>query len=182
MKRINRKYAIIYVDTNGDTLLSEDNASDEMLSDYYKNGGFLQWNFYLIIAKECIKDIEGITAIERIKTIEKNDNYTRKYVVPKAKIKDFLKKQFPIMRKARGKINLITANTFVDAKTLAMTKKSKDIFLISSYNRYVNLDLTLHALDALRNDLINNPKMVGIFYTHIQNEYSLAEKKFKLFK
>ena len=93
MKRIDRKYAIIYVDTNGDTLLSEDNTSHEMITDYYNNSGFLQWNFYLIITKECIKDIEGITAAERIKTIEKNDIYTRKYVVPKAEIKDFLKKQ-----------------------------------------------------------------------------------------
>ena len=182
MKRIDRKYAIIYVDTNGDTLLSEDNTSHEMITDYYNNGGFLQWNFYLIIAKECIKNVEGITAAEHIKIIEKNDNYTRKYVVPKAEIKDFLKKQFPIMQKARGKMNLILADTFWEAKKLAMVKKSKNILLYSSYNRYVNLDLTLHALDALRNDLINNPKMVGIFYTHIQNEYSLAEKKFKLFK
>ena len=50
MERIDREYAIIYVDKTGESLVNNDSKHDEystneIISDYYKQSGFLQWNF-----------------------------------------------------------------------------------------------------------------------------------------
>lgn len=81
MERINRKYAIIYVDHEGETLNLKDNYTlNEMITDYYNNSGFLQWNYYLIIPKELVE------SPEEIESIENNDIYTRKFVIPQDEI------------------------------------------------------------------------------------------------
>ena len=177
MKRIERKYAIIYVDLTGKTLESDDYFTKEMISDYYKNPGFLQWNFYLIIARESVKDIDDI------KIIEDNDTYARKYVVEKDKIDDFIDFNFPKIQSNYGNIKLILADTFEKAVKNAFTflANNPNVASIPSYNRDVNFNHSLKKMDNLRRLLIKNPNMKVIFYTHIDNEYSLAKKKFELF-
>ncbi len=187
MERIDREYAIIYVDKTGETLTSRGQGTPELVGDYYKQRGFLQWNFYLIIAEESIEDVEGISAAERIKAIRACDEYSRKYVMPESEIEEFIKNQFPVLRKKRGKIEMIQAEAFHVAKKMAFDKKATfgdridDITLIPSYNREYCIDLCLTCLDDVRRDLINHPELQVIFYSHIQHEISLAEKKFKLF-
>ena len=57
MEKIVRKYAIIYIDYDGETLDEDvrDYATKEMVKDYYQNSrGFLQWNFYLVIPSSLV--------------------------------------------------------------------------------------------------------------------------------
>ena len=184
MKRIKRKYAIIYIDNDGETLESDDYTTQDITTYYYQARGFLQWNFYLIIPKENIKETEEATVEEQIKAIEQNNTYTRKYVVEKDKIDKFVREHFPIIKKNHGKMIMIQADTFKEAEAAAIkaTENNPDITMTTpSFNRDINLDQTLKKLDGVRTFLIKNPNLTIVFYTHIQNEYSLAEKKFKLF-
>ena len=175
MERIDREYAIIYVDKTGESLTSRGQATKELVGDYYKQQGFLQWNFYLIIVEESIEDACY--------------KYTRKYVMPEASIDKFIEINFPVLQEKRGKVEMIEAEGYREAKKLAFKKKSDydlsfpshDVMLIPSINREFNLDITLRYLDDVRNVLILNPNLHIIFYSHIRNENSLAKKKFKLF-
>lgn len=184
MERIEREYAIIYIDRNGETLNISDSlykgdyVTAEMVSDYYKRLGFLQWNFYLIIPKELIKQ-------EEIKTIEDNDIYTRKYVIESDKIEQFINDRFPILNEERGTIKLIKADSWKDAGLLAEEEKKKGknyVDLIQSFYRDENLMYSLTEMDKLRAGLIKNPKLNIVFYTHISDEFFIAENKFKLFQ
>lgn len=185
MERIEREYAIIYVDRTGESLTSRGQATRELISDYYNQRGFLQWNFYLIIAEETIEDVEGICAAERIEAIKACDEYSRKYVMPEDRIEDFIEANFPVLKKKRGKIEIIQAEGFREAKAIAgervLGDSSTNIELMPSLHRDYSLTITLTCLDGMRIELIRNSKKHYIFYSHIQHEISLAEKKFKLF-
>ncbi|RPI85141.1 MAG: hypothetical protein EHM34_02350, partial [Nitrosopumilales archaeon] len=179
MERIDRKYAIIYVDRTGETLTKPDYVTEDIVSDYYSsnNAGFLQWNFYLIIAKNVVNP-------DDIKIIENNDLYCRKYVIADNKIKSFIDEWFPIMQDERGSITLVKGDSHVEAEDLAWrtfykTKSNSNYPYMSWYRDY-NLMYSLTKMDKLRATLINNPDINVVFGTHISNEYSLAEKKFKL--
>jgi hypothetical protein len=54
--------------------------------------------------------------------------------------------------------------------------------MFKGWYRDESLNYSLIEMDKLRARLINEPNLHGVFYTHITNEYSLAEKKFKIFQ
>lgn len=182
MERVDREYAIIYIDREGETLKvtdesrREDFATNEMVTDYYNHSGFLQWNFYLIIPKELVKE-------EEILNIEENSIYSRKYVIPTAEIESFIDDRFPKLTEKRGQITLVKGTNWEDATFLASKYLNTEFTsIIPSWYRNESLMFALTEMDILRSKLIKNPDSVVIFYTHLSNEYSLAEKKFKLFK
>jgi len=176
MERIDRKYAIIYVDRIGESLTKPDYVTEEMINDYYNHAGFLQWNYYLIIAKEFVNP-------DDIKTIEENDYYCRKYVQEDNGIDLFIDGWFPILKPNRGSITLVKGNTYIEAEDLACRAyaKTKSDSLHMSWYRNNSLLYSLTKMDKLRVSLNEHPNARTVFGTHFSNEYSLAEKKFKLF-
>lgn len=178
MERIDKGYAILYVDREGESLIiNEDLSDNNMVSDYYSNGGPLQWNFYLIIAKEVVP-------IEREEEILNNETYTRKLIVPKDEIDNFIEERFPTVGNEVGKMTLIKGRNWSDALELFKKEKSLNGSSRSSFpswNRNESTMDTLTKMDILRAELITNPKLNCIFYTHLSGEYNLAEKKFYLF-
>lgn len=180
MKRIDRTYAIIYIDDKGETLNSNvtDFTTKEMISDYYQNSGFLQWNFYLIITKEHVNKSE-------IKKIEKNVIYTRKFVIKKDNIDSFIKERFPELTEYKGTMAIIKGKNYKDARKKAKKyiNKYKFIkFMFKGWHRNESLTHSIIEMDKLRARIICDSSLQGVFYSHIDNEYSIAKKKFKLFK
>ena len=187
MKRIDKKYAIIYIDSKGETLEMEDEericddfATYDMISDYYNLEGFLQWNVYLIVPREKFEFESDI------KEFEDNDKYVRKYAVSSDKIGRFVEKNFPDMGTDVGKIKLIHTKNHKESKAALKSQQQKSSWFLweSSFNRDLNIFDTLSKLDEVRVKLIQNPHPLSplvIFCTHIDGEFSLAEKKFKLF-
>lgn len=192
MERIDREYAIIYVDKTGESLVNNDSKHDEystneIISDYYKQSGFLQWNFYLIIAREAITVYENEKIDDKIKSIESNEFYCRKYVIESEKINDFIAKNFPVLQKEHGVIILIKGDSYQNAKNLGYKEYIKpenklNAKVINSWYRNYNSMYALTEMDKLRAELINKHDKRIIFVTHNSHEFSLAEKKFKLFK
>lgn len=176
MERIERPYAIIYVDRTGETLLSADFTPNDVINDYYNNPGFLQWNYYLIVAKEAIG--------ERSKEeIEKCDFYTRKHVIEESKIDEFIADRFPEMKASHGTMIIVKgeswSSTMKDATPIL--EKNKDSKVIFSWYRDESSMFSLNEMDKVRADMIKNSDYNTIFCTHITNEHAIAEKKFKLF-
>jgi len=183
MKKIIRDYAIIYIDDKGDSLKEDSYTTKEMVSDYYTENGFLQWNFYLIVPKEVL------LPDNTIEKIENNEDYTRKFVIKNSDIQSFIKERFPVMNKKCGKIEMIKGNSWKETLDIVDKKKFKGTTvkpfrLCSYYPSWYRNESSMHSLiemDKLRAKLINNPNIWVIFYTHINSEYYLAQKKFKLF-
>jgi len=176
MKRIDRKYAIIYVDDTGETLNTDDFVTDDMISDYYKDSGFLQWNYYVIIPEDLVPNDEII------KLIENNDKYARKIIVKRDKIKSFLERAFPKLRQSMGEIGLVEGENWGEARDncdLYLEDHPK-AFPVPSFSRNYSDFGTLTKLDNLRAKIIKKPDSNYVFYTHIKHEMSLAKKKFKL--
>lgn len=192
MERIEREYAIIYVDKTGESLVANDSKHDEystnaIISDYYKQSGFLQWNFYLIIAREAIMLHESEKIDDKIKSIENNEFYCRKYVIESEKIDAFIAERFPVLQENRGVIILVKGDSYRNAKNLGYKEYIKpenqlNANVIGSWYRNYNSMYTLTEMDKLRAELINNHGKRVIFFTHNSHEFSLTEKKFKLFK
>jgi hypothetical protein len=175
MKRIDRKYAIIYVDSNGDSLGDvEDFTTNEMVSDYYSAEGFQQWNFYLIVPAELFASEEQKTEFIN------NDKYTRKYIVSKDNIGRFIEKNFPKMGTQFGKVTMIKSNNHRQSVKLLELEGPKTK-RVSSLLRDINVMDTLSELDKIRVGLLTNKYERVAFCTHIDNEYTLAERKFKPF-
>lgn len=181
MELITRPYAFIYIDRDGEMLKESDFTSNEIINCYYNNNGFLflQWNFYLIISKESVAKSNFSE-----QNIIENDIYTRKYVVEEKKIDDFINNLFPIPGEKLGKIKLIKGIDFNDATKKAndYLKENDEFTLIPSWYRDHSLMYSLKHMDFLRADLIKYPSMCFVFYTHISNEFTIAEKKFKIFE
>lgn len=178
MEKIIRDYAIIYIDKNGESLNCDNYTPDEIINDYYNNPGFLQWNYYLIIHKELIENLNLCTKIES------DDKYTRKFVMCSDEIDIFINNLFPIFKKDNeySKIKLIKGNSYIDSerKSLSFKKTHEDFKRLESWYRNECLNFALNQMDLLRMKLIKE-KQNYIFYTHISNEYFLAKQKFKLF-
>ncbi len=182
MEKITREYAIIYIDRKGETLnqteqpYKGDYVTKELIHDYYNSPGFLQWNYYLIIPKELVKP-------EEMSVIENNDVYTRKYVIESDKIDQFINDRFPVLKKEKGTIKLIKGNSWVESSKLSKEEQQKnDVSLYPSWYRNECLMYSLTEMDILRAKLINNPEYKALFFSHISNEFNIAEKKFKLFQ
>lgn len=207
MERIDKQYAIIYVDRTGESLKNFDNRSDggfdsEMITDYYnvgeKGNGFKQWNFYLIIAAEHVP-------ADMVETIQDNDVYARKIILRESEIDAFIENRFPDLRDERGTLTIAKGKDWKDAKRLAaevgglstksyllkreleealdgsFRRRNKKTFKGSWYRDH-SLMYALTEMDKLRAQLIRDPDMDVIFFSHISNETNIAEKKFKLFK
>jgi hypothetical protein len=180
MEKIDRGYAVIYIDRTGESLVVEnenykmDYTTKDMVSDYYNESGFRQWNFYLIIPKSLVRE-------EDIENIENCDKYTRKYVVDDEDIDIFIEEKFPIMdNENKGSILLIKGKSWVDTLEKAYDKQD-DYTLYKSWYREDSLMDSLEKMDELRASLIKRPNLKAMFCTHISNEMGIAEKKFKLF-
>lgn len=178
MKKIVRDYAIIFIDDRGDCLRKSviDYTTSKISNSFYKISGFLQWNHYLIIPKEFVKDEEFA------EEIEKNGSFTRKYVIERDFIDPFINTLFPVLNKIHGTMQLILEDSWAEAKLLGwQTGLGSESKLFSSWARDENLDNSLSNMDLLRARLITEPNLRAVFYTNIEHEYSLACKKFKLF-
>jgi len=199
MERIDRKYAIIYVDRNGEALSEADLTTPDMINNYYDNPGPLQWNYYYILAQEALD--ATIDAPDK-QDIEANDNYTRKYVMPEDHIYDFISRTFPLLADTHGQIHLIKGADWADAKDKAKAAitepehnhRSREsvmfgfrvtamngLDIIPSYYRNKSLAHALSQMDDIRARLVTDPDYRALFYTHISTEHHLAEKKFHLF-
>jgi hypothetical protein len=186
MKKIERPYAIIFIDTEGETLKEDvDNfTTSDIITDYYNSPGFLQWNFYLIVPEEIVG--------ERKNEVESNCTYTRKHVLKSSDIEQFIIERFPEMDETTGKIRLVKAERWdgikekVDAVTEEMCNEEsnleEEIEWIESWYRNESLMYALEQMDILRAELIKNPNKRVVFYSHISNEFNIAEKKFKIFE
>lgn len=200
IERIDRGYALIYIDREGETLNTDSFFTPEMTTEYYKNNGPLQWNHYLIIPEELVtpkvSDFDNVQKWQHaknvaIETITSNDNFARKIVLPLAKIDYYILSHFPIQTTKFGRITLVKGKNWLDAqdKSRAMYKEeSEKIFqtrqikkiprpIPSWYRDFSMLD-TLTQLDLLRADLIRDPNLNVIFFTHIRKEYNVARQKF----
>jgi hypothetical protein len=178
IEKINKGYAFIYVDREGESLTyGEDFTHEDMISEYYNMPGPIQWNFYLIIAKEFVPK-------NKVEEILDNDKYTRKLIVPLTQIDSFIKERFPDVMSEVGKMTLVKGRNWADAlelfkKEKALNDPSKSVYP-SWYRDDSSLD-TLNKMDILRAELITNPKLDCIFYTHLSSEEGWAKKKFHLF-
>ena len=175
MEKITRDYAIIYIDYDGETLNDKNYVTKEMESDYYRTPGFLQWNYYLIVPNDLVDE-------KTIKIIEDDNRYTRKYVIERSKIGEFIDDRFPVMGKDVGSIKLVKGETAIDAQKKAAKITTLRDFVIGSWYRDESLMTSLENMDMLRANLIKEPiQRSFIFYTHLNREYNIAEKKFELF-
>ncbi len=191
MERIDKNYAIIYIDWEGATLTIDTDLNEkksrrdfdtpELINDYYNSSASLQWNFYLIIPQEVVEVTKDIS----VKDIENNEIYTRKFVLPKEEIYAFIESRFPDVRPTMGKITLLKGTNYKNCFSLVQheqlkNKKNNELRadVIGSWYRDESLMLSLTKMDKLRARLILNPALNVIFYTHIDNEFNLAKKKF----
>ncbi len=185
MERIEREYAIIYIDHDGETLKKgiDNFTPNEIINDYYNHPGFLQWNYYLIIPKELIK------SKEKIQEIEEDEIYTLKIIVNREKISEFLNEIFPEIKKEQPIGEIIIVKGKNHSNSVKLTEEIRDKkaqeglyyeIIPSLYRNYSSFQ-TLKTMDKMRAQLIKYPSTKQIYYTHISNEYSWAEKKFKLF-
>lgn len=178
MEKIIRDYAIIYIDRTGESLKCDNFTPNEIIEDYFNNPGFLQWNYYLII------DYDVIKTKNIVDNILLDDKYTKKYI--SNNIDKFIEQRFPLFNENNyGKIKLIKGNSWFDAKEKTKKYLNENIEnkfkIVKSWHRNLSLNDSLENMDILRSTLINNTLSKDyVFYTHISNEMSLAEKKFKL--
>lgn len=188
MELIKRDYAIIFIDREGETLQEvepgkpyTDFNTEFIVGEYYKQEVFLQWNCYLIVSEEEVEKSRFST-----KEIEDNEKYTRKFVIKNTEIDKFIESLFPESKSqdAMGKITLIKGNTWIDTRFLTdqFLEKNPSYTRSPSWYRNDSLMNTLTNMDRLRADLIRNPDKEIVFYTHLSNEFVLAEKKFKIFQ
>ncbi len=188
MELIKRDYAIIFIDWSGETLEEVESGSPYtdfntkgIVDVYYNQEGFLQWNCYLILPEEEVVKSKFTT-----KEIENDEKYTRKFVVKRDQIDNFVESYFPESKsqESMGKITLIKGNTWIDTRFLTdqFLEKNPNFTRCPSWYRNDSLMNTLTNMDRLRADLIRDPDKKVVFYTHLSNEFELAEKKFKIFQ
>jgi hypothetical protein len=194
MEKIERGYATIYIDREGETLDDSVSAywTKEMEIDYYKNPGAIQWNYYLIIPQEvlpkCSRAFENPNSptedeLKKLKSeITNNDSYGRKYVLPSNIIDLFITDNFPKHGEDTGKILLLKGinrkDTKIKLKELGKSVRYRDYVPIDSFHRNLSSMSTLYELDKLRKYLLRKPDMKVLFYTHIGLEHNLAKQKF----
>lgn len=198
IEKIERGYATIYIDREGETLVDESLGfwTNGMVTDYYSIPGAIQWNYYLILPDTALRkatwafenpDSPTDEELKKLKSkIINNDTYGRKYVLLPENIDLFIHNFFPPFvpeqREEYGKIILLKGKNRKDVKMwlrkLGRTKQYKDYLPIDSYLRNFGSMKTLYELDYLRKQLLRNPNMKIVFYTHITNEHNWSRQKF----
>jgi hypothetical protein len=198
MEKIERGYATIYIDREGETLVDDRLGiwTEQMINDYYSIPGSLQWNYYLIIptdvlpkAKWAFENPDAPTE-EELKKLKKritnDDTYGRKYVLLPGNVDLFIHNFFPPFvpeqREEFGKVVLLKGKSRKDVKMklreLGKLEPYKHYLPIDSFHRNFSSLKSLYELDYLRKQLLRNPEMKILFYTHISNEHSWAKHKF----
>lgn len=198
IERIDRKYAIIYIDR--DSILTNslkevdikdydgeickffdnlkaDNYESTMVTEFYNNPGALQWNYYYISNNESV-------IFDIFKAINENDAYCRKFLV--SDIDEFLERTFPTLpAELKCKVTLIKRVNWMDAKIASsqFIKESKELNLIKKGSLYRDISMmnTLYSFDLLRSQIMDTEKHI-VFYTHIDEESSLFERKMNFLK
>lgn len=179
MERIDKKYAVIYIDWDGEALNTENNhfCTDEMVTDYYNQAGPIQWNIYCIFPKEI--------AEAKADDILNDEHYMRKFVIPKDEIKAFVNEMFPDMNPetGHGMIDIIKGENHIDCikKTIEAKKSYPYTDIYRSWYRDISSLDTLSRMDELRAEMIRNSNIFGLFATHIGDEHFWARKKFAYF-
>ena len=197
MIRIDKKYAIIYIDENFDIKDCQTFTTADMESDYYNNPGPLQWNYYLFIPEDKLGDVDK-------KTIENNEEYTRKYVLKDLDtIYRTIEIDFPdldenIIQKCN--FTLITGDTWIDVLNKVDSEdinsdvvnvysrsnerngkiiKNNNTKIFNSYLRDYNSILTLGFIDEIRAYYVLGGFENIYYFTHIEDEMFLVKQKFK---
>jgi hypothetical protein len=173
MERLDKKYAIVYIDRDGEWIECDNFSDNSIISDYYELPGPMQWNFYYIVPESKIGE-------HTKEEIEAEQHYTRKFVIPDDQIDSFIKERFPDMGETHGTIEIIKGKNYVDACNKARDAKKEKLYncIIESPYRDKSMMDTLVEFDSLRADLIRNPGQEVLLYTHFSDEHFLARKKF----
>lgn len=189
MIRIDKKYAIIFIDYEGESLEDKYCYAPELITDtYYDDMYFntnMQWNMYLIVPPSLFKN-----KAEK-ELFMNNDKYTRKYIIPKKQINSFINKIFPDIKEGQkvGEMYLVSGEDRYEhitaaqklASKLYIKNNNKDLYpRIESYHREYNMLKTLSKLDKLRANMILL-KQNYIYHTHINAEISIVKKKMSNF-
>lgn len=85
----NNPVAVYYLDYSEDRITTDllSDFQEKLLStDYYNNSGFLQWNYYLLFIRESIEESAKLD-------IEKNDIYSRKFLLTPQEFESFFSYQ-----------------------------------------------------------------------------------------
>ena len=192
MRKIDRGYAVIYVDDDNELISLDPNkghdyTTNDIQNAYYKIPGAIQWNYYTIIPKDDSNS--HILTEEKIKEIEKNECYSRKYVIDRYEIDKFIKEYFPENLNIDSKVILVTGDSYINSRCkLSKSVKHSYCEFVSSFNRDYNSLTTLRMMDELRARLLTNTwqydekidkTLIVYFYTHIEDEINLFQKKFE---
>ena len=174
MRKIDKGYAVIYIDDENLLSNSEDYVNDEIISAYYDTPGSLQWNYYIIIPK-VIKDLSA----EQIKDIESNDKYARKYIIDNDKIDEFLNERFPSFNMEDCTFTLVTGESYIEARVKLdkINIEGPNNSICSSLHRQYNSMDTLEKMDIIRAEMIITRRYT-YYYTHMEREISWIRKKF----
>lgn len=180
MEKIDKEYAIVYIDWDGATLREKNYATDEIISDYYSNPerSFLAWNQYIIIP------LDLVGSFEEVEKIQAEQKYTRKYVIERGDIKTFIEDRFPDLTEDVGTVTLVKGRNWEDAVIKAHEERYKSpsgILRASFYRDDSSMD-TLTYLDEMRAFMIRHPSANHIFFTHLSDEYFWAKKKLGFLK
>lgn len=199
MKKVDVGYAVIYVDDQNELSkglssyfnadrLSIDEVIDEVLedifekndiiTDYYKTPGSIQWNYYFLYSlPEELKKYSSY--------IDDNDKYARKIQIDMDEVKEFVEENFPIYKKDDRKVKLYINSKHIswDNFVKKYYKNDSKHIINSSYLREFNEMNTLEAMDQLRSEFIFNglistiPKNI-VYFTHIKQDAGWFQKKF----
>lgn len=122
----NLPLAIYYLDYSNREIVPDnlDNYQERLLSsDYYKNSGSLQWNYYLVfIRNEINEDLK--------REIEQNDIYSRKYVLSRNELESFFE-----YKKSESEIK---TDIVIRWKEMLSRASLKDVFTKKNYKDSVD--------------------------------------------
>lgn len=184
MERINKQYATIYIDRTGECLKDSDFISEKIIDDYYSTPGFLQWNFYLICTEKAF--VSEPEYAEQREEFLNNEKYARKFIVSEQDLEQYLEKNFPDFKNeiiSEPRVILVKGDNWRDClrKVRGEKSRNKNFIVKMGKQRDESMLTSISNMDYLRAQLIKHPNRKLIFGTHISGEFSIAQKKFKVF-
>jgi len=174
MEKIDKSYAIIYIDRSGDSIEDfRDYMNKQIATDYYDTPGSIQWNYYLIANQNG-------ASLESIKRFETDDHFCRKYAMRVEEIDPFVAINFPELSDNGSTFYLYTGDSHTNAWANMSSKVTNEkVEKIDSIMREFNEMNTLTELDRLRASMLNEERHFA-YFTHLTNEINLIERKFGL--
>lgn len=192
MKKIDKGYAIIYIDDENEfhnilkysniNSLKEDIESyfDTVLSsDFYSSPqNYLQWNFYVMVSSDGLSD-------EAIKIVRENDKYARIVFMNLSHyctIENQIAGEFPDYNPSKIKqVNLVVRDSKYEANRFVFSEMNKSTevgYIRDSFLLDYNEMTTIQMLDEDRILLLLGTCKTYTYYTHISWEASIFKKKF----